>query len=514
MENETIFENISDTPVTEDTSLDALLAECRSYTDPLEDFTAPVTPPAPRRRDRAAERERKLLRNKRRFFRAYFIITGLLVCALLIAMIPLRNWLIRFETTSPDNYSQQVFDSHFAQQDWGKVYDAAKMEESGFEGREAFIRYMQDKVAAAEDKEISYYETSAGLSTDHKYIVMLGGEKIATFTLSGTVDSKTDKTDWSMTSLQLTVDRNCSIRVQSLPGYTVLVNGKTVSEDYIVRVISTKADDYLPEGVQGYSLLEYYVDGLMASPTVEVLNGDGNAVPTVFSAADNCYQLDLPVDEMTDTVRDIILGAAKANALFAIRAIGTGELSKHFDSSTQIYKDLCNTPTFIQSYASYGFDESVTNISDFYRYNDSLFSARVTLQLDITRKNGTVKSLEMNTTYIFTKDSTGNYKVTNITNVNLQEQVEQVRLSFDCDGTILGTLMADVTAETITIPLPTVPEGKEFLGWASREVADNGQITMNILFVPDESGVAKIPANLEPTTLYAVFGTEGAERND
>lgn len=468
----------------------------------------------PQRRNRVAEREQKLQKNAKRFYRIYYIATAAILCLLLILMIPLRSWLVRFESTQPDHRSQEVFDELFASQDWGKVYDAAQLAATEFETRDDFIAYMQAKVSTAKDKNISFYETSAGLSKDHKYIVQLGDERLATFTLAGTVNEKTSKTEWSISSLQLDVARSQSIRVQRLPGYTVLINGKEVSDDYLARVITTKAEEYLPEGIHGYTLEELLVDGLMTAPTVEVKNAEGYTVPTVFSVADNCYQLDLPVPEMTEAEQAVILGAAKANAMFAIRATGTGELSKYFDYTTQIYKDICNTPTFIQSFASYAFDESVTQITDFYRYSDDLFSARVTLQLDVTRKNGTVKSLDMNTTYIFSKNAAGTFMVSNITNVNLQEQVQQVKLSFDCDGTVLHTQMVDTSAATVTAPIPTVPAGQEFLGWAERKVESNGQVTMNILFVPDESGVAQVLTELEPMTLYAVFGEEGAERSE
>ncbi len=474
----------------------------------IEEGLRPGT--SPRRRNRAAEREQKLQKGAKRFYRIYFITIAAVLCLFLILMIPLTSWLERFETTQPDHQSQVVFTELFANQDWGKVYDAAKLSDTEFETREDFIAYMQAKVSTAKDKEFSFYETSAGLSKNHKYIVQLGKERFASFSLAGTVNEKTGKTEWSISSLQLDVARSQSIRIQRLPGYTVLINGKEVSDDYICRIITTKAEDYLPEGIHGYALEELLVDGLMSTPTVEVKDADGNTVPIILNASENCYQLNLPVPEMTDDERAVILGAAKANALFAIRAIGTGELSKYFDYTTQIYKDICSTPTFIQSFASYAFDESVTQISDFYRYNNDLFSARVTLQLDITRKNGTVKSLEMNTTYIFARNAAGTFMVSNITNVDLQEQVQQVKLAFDCNGTVLETQMVDASANSITLPEPDVQPGQEFLGWAAKTVADNGQITMNILFAPDANGTIPSGLKLEPMTLYAVFEAEGA----
>lgn len=516
MDNENILnpnlESASDTqldsfPAIGDAQLDELLSESKLLAMDMPDLatgTATTATLPQRRQDRVNEREQKLRKNARRFYRTYFICTAVLLCALFILMIPLHNWLVRFETTQPDHQSQQVYENLFAQPDWGKVYDLAKMEDSGFVDRDSYIRYMDGKVNAAQDKQIAYYETSAGLSKDHKYIVELDGEKIATFMLTGSVNPKTDKTEWEMTGLELVVANNHSITVQRTPGQTVLVNGKEVDDTCVVRNISTKAEDYLPEGVHGLSLQELYVDGLMENPTVEVIDANGNPVPTVFHAEENKYTIDLtPSSAMTDAERDVILGAAKANALFAIRAVGTSELRKYFDSETQIYKDICNTPTFIQSFASYGFKESVTAVNDFYRYSDNLFSARVTLQLDITRKNGTVKSLDMNTTYIFTKNASGNFMVSNITNVDLQETVEQVRLTFNCYDEILETMMVDTTAETITLPQFDIAPGDTFLGWATKTVSDDGQVTMTILFEPGQTGA--IPTDLAPMTLYAVF---------
>lgn len=511
MHNENINNlNLEDMPSISDNQLDELLAEATALSSDMPDLGATVTTATlPRRRDRASEKEKKLRRNARKFYRIYFAATAILLCLLLILMIPLRNWLERFETTQPDHHSQKVFNELFAQADWGKVYDAAKLD-SELGTKDGFIQYMQAKVDAAQNKEITFYETSAGLSKDHKYIVLLGDEKIATFTLTGTVNEKTQKTEWTMNSLQLALDFSQSISIQRLPGYTVFVNGEALSDDHVVRTISTKAEDYLPEGTHGYMLEELRVDGLMGNPAVEVKDAQGNIVPIVFNEETSCYQLNLPVPEMTAAEQDIILGAAKANALFAIRATGTGELSKYFDATTQIYQDICSTPTFIQSFASYSFNESVTAVSDFYRYGDNLFSARVTLQLDVTRKNGTVKSLEMNTTYIFTKNAAGTFMVTDITNVNLQEQVQQVRVQFECNGTTLTSTMVDSTANTITLPQPDVQPGQKFLGWASKSVADNGQVTMTILFAPGETGHIASDLKLEPMTLYAVFEAEGA----
>ena len=121
-----------------------------------------------------------------------------------------------------------------------------------------------------------------------------------------------------------------------------------------------------------------------------------------------------------------------------------------------------------------------------------------------------VKSLDMNTTYFMTQNAVGNYMVTNITNVELQQVIEQVRLAFDVDGTLMETRFADASAHTVAVPRPVAPEGKVFKGWATQTVGDDGKITRTIVFVPGEGGIAQVPVDLtlEPMTLYAVFEAE------
>ncbi len=513
MENETIIdlENAPDTqldafPTIGECQLDDLLMDINALIGDMPDLSAGTTAkttPSSQRRDRMAEKERKLRRNAKRFYRGYFIGVAVLLCALLVLMIPLHNWLVRFESTQPDQYSQYVYETYFAQPDWAKIYDLAQTEGADLAARDAYVAYMQSKVDAAQDKQITYYETSAGLSKDHKYIVELDGKRIASFMLTSSVNGS-NMTEWEMIDLQLVVNSSHSVTVLRFPGQTVLVNDKELGDECIVRTISTKAEEYLPEGIHGYRVQELYMDGLLTEPSVQILDAEGQAVDTVYNEEENRYEPKVTAaTEITDVEQNIALNAAKANALFAIRAIGTGELSKYFDNTTQIYKDICNTPTFIQSFASYSFNESVTAVSDFYRYSDDLFSARVTLQLDITRKNGTVKSLDMNTTYFFTKNSAGTFMVTNITNVDLQETVEKVKLTFHCYDEILETVMVDTTDNNISLPQFDIAPGDTFLGWATKTVSKDGQVTMTILFEPGQTG--NIPAELEPMTLYAVF---------
>jgi len=161
------------------------------------------------------EKEKKRLFRKPRVGTVLFY---LFYIALIVAffvgvnklLAPLEDWLIRYEASQPEQKCQEVFDSLFASPDWGKLYELAGIEDTVYEGKDAFATYMQAKSAG---KKITYIETSAGLSGDHKYIVKLDDEKIATFTLTGGAESQTDIPVWEFGELELFFTRNTSVTV-------------------------------------------------------------------------------------------------------------------------------------------------------------------------------------------------------------------------------------------------------------------------------------------------------------
>jgi hypothetical protein len=205
---------------------------------------------------------------------------------------------------------------------------------------------------------------------------------------------------------------------------------------------------------------------------------------------------------------NIAINAAKANALYAIRAIGTGELKKHFDSTSQIYKDICNTQVFLREYDSYRFTDNITAVSDFYRYSDDLFSAHVVLQLRVTLESGNAKIYDAATTFFFTRQEDGTYRVTDITNLHLQEQQVQVKLTFMTEEP--AHLMVDADAHQLTLPSITAPDGQTLRGWAKQEQDETGRTVMTIVFTPDENGTVYLSGTqpLEPMVLYPVFEKE------
>ena len=221
--------------------------------------------------------------------------------AVAIAMGALNNWLIGFEAAQPSTKSQAIFDEHFAQPDWVALYRFTKQQDSLFENEQSYAAYMQSLVA---DQTLHFVETSAGLTGDHKYIVKAGNQPIATFTL--TADNKDAQIpDWKLGAMELLCVKNRFCDIMVAPGCTVRVNGVALDEQYLIKIITTKADGHLPEGIEGYKANLYRVDGLMTNPIVTVTDADGQEVSMRYDSTACAYLQMRQQAPMTDSEKQV-----------------------------------------------------------------------------------------------------------------------------------------------------------------------------------------------------------------
>lgn len=453
-------------------------------------------------------RQRDVKKSTVLFYSIYGGVSLLLLIAILCLMIPLRSWLVRFEASQPHQQSAEIFQQLFSDPDWASIYTMAGEADTPYENKESFAVYMNSKLG---DTELSYLETSAGLSGDHKYVVKAGEESIATFTLTNTSDD--DVAQWKLGTVALMLKRSEDVTVTKLPGQTVFINGVALNDSHTIRTISTLAESHLPEGTHGYRLEQQYVDGFLMPPAVTVKDAAGNDVEVVFDLESGIYYThSVSSEQITSAQKALAENAAKTYAAFMIRAVSKGDLGKVFDTKSDIYRSIVDADSYVQGYSKYTIEDLV--VSDFYSYSDALFSVRVALNLNVTRTNGTVKEFAADNTYFFTKNTAGNWLVTNMVNVNIQQQVEKVRLTFMHNGNTLASTLVDASPDKLNMPAVTAPEGKVFAGWAKQTLSANGSTTMTVMFTPDESGAVYLDTDtkLEPMTLYALFKDAGGEQ--
>lgn len=468
---------------------------------------APRNPEAPK----PQKQKKRITAGTVIFYTLYFL--GILACVIGIryGMGMLEDWLIRFESSQPDTKSQEFFQELFEKPDWAALYDRCGLEGTEFEGKEAYVRYMKNKIGA---EKLTYSMTSAGLSGGQKYIVRLGDEKVATFTIQNTVTGELEIPDWKLESIELmTYPRVRNVTVVTQPGRTVSINGIPLDESYVVKTVSSLLESYLPEGIHGPSAVTFYADGFLVEPEVLVIDAEGNLVEMTYDAATCTYSEAVQEQLFTEIPAAEKTALIEATHAYSKALIGANKAAwkKLFVKDTEIYKNingLVANDSFFKGYTSFGFTEAV--VSEYCRYTEDFFSAKIQLTLNTYRSDGSVKPFEVDST-IFMTLSKGTWLVQNITNVNVHETTTLVRMTWMQDGQILASEMVDASDDILMPPAVTAAEGKEFLGWFKETMDENGDTTLSLIFAPTESGNISLPTDymLEPMVLQARFQDKG-----
>lgn len=488
---------------------------------------APVKKPAPKKRPAPAPAPEVPAKKQKKgprlgsviFYTLYFLFILLFVLATYLGLRGIRDWLASYEAAQPSYKAQQVFDQLFTDPDWGALYVSAGAKDSAYEGKDQYVAYMEEKVG---DTKLNYMETAGGLS-GKKYVVRLGDEKVASFTLVDkknvsvsldltNLDNLGEIPDWQLGSVEVFFQRIGSYRIVKLDGHTAYVNGVPLDESFTIMEATTIAEQYLPAGLTGVSMCTQEVTGLMEKPEVIVNDEDGNPVEVTYDEQTRTFTARTESNTMAEDQEKVALEAAKINALWMIEEVkDRGKVAKYYDASSKPYDDIVHLgELWMQGHAGYEFkNEEVTK---FAAYGDDMFSVYVSLDLDVTRKDGTVKTHDFAKTLFFKKIS-GNWKVVEWTNVDVSQPVGKVRLTFMDGSTLLTTDLVSNNIKTLVTPLITAPEGKVFAGWVRETVNEDGSILQTVMFEPDPiTGEVQLPEGtvLEPMVLYALFENAGA----
>ncbi len=411
----------------------------------------------------------------------------------------LRPWLTNFEAAQPKHTSQQVFQELFSPADWGRVYDEAKLDGTAYQGRDGFIQSMEELTAG---QELTLVETSAGLSGDRRYIVKSGSSSIAAFTLANA--GQNGETLWQLDSVEMLLGQTGTVTVRTGTDCRVLVNGTELDEDCQIQRIEQVAERYLPQGIHGPQTVVWQSQASsIQQAEVTVLDGTGASLPLTYDAESNCFSVQTAEEQPSEEERAMLLGAAKIYAKYMIRQATAAQVQSYFDSQSQIYQTIRSSEIWIKNTAGHSFENE--NIQEYYRYSPDVFSARVIMDMNVRRGNGTTKPYAIDSTFFFHRTNSG-WRAFEMTNVNVKAEILHSRLVFMNDQTEVGRLFVSSEDRSFTPPTVTPPQGQHFAGWATREQSGDS-VTMTVRFQPGEDGSVRLPENhaLEPMTLYAAF---------
>ncbi len=453
------------------------------------------------------------------FYTLYFMFILAFFLATYLGLNWLNGWLTDFELAQPTVKAQMVFDQLFTDPDWGALYVSAGVQDSAYEGKDQFVTYMENKIGST---PLNYMETSAGLSGNKKYLVRLGDEKVASFTLVDRNNTKnpslenleniTDIPDWTLGSVEVFFTREGSYRIEKLDGHTAYVNGVALDDSFTIQIATTKAESYLPEGTTGASMCTQEVTGIMELPAVTVADKNGNQMEVTYDEATRTFTERTVSNTITPEQEEQAINAAKTYCLWMIEEVtDRGKLAKYFDTASTVYKTITKGlgDLWMQGHAGYEFTD--VSVSKFASYGEDLFSVNVAMNLNVTRKDGTVKPHEFNQNLFFTRKD-GKWLAIEMTNEDIYQPVGKVRLTFMDGKTLLTSDFYTTDAKQIITPIIPTPAGKVFAGWVRQDVAEDGTTTLTVVFEPDETGRVALPegTNLLPMTLYTYFEDAGA----
>ena len=439
------------------------------------------------------------------FYTIYFLFIFAFFIGVFGVLNWLNGWLKAYEGAQPTVKCQQVFDELFGNPDWAQLYRLAGVEDTDFEGVNEYVSYMENKVGG---QELNFVETSAGLSGDKKYIVRLGSEKLATFTLTGQGERITDIPDWQLGDVELFFSRNNSIQIKKLENHVAYVNGVPLDDSYTIQIASTKADELLPVGTPSVRTSIQRIDGLLAVPQIVVYDETGTSqVEVVYNADTDTYEEMNDAIVISDEERAAVFGALEAYSGFMINASGSrAGVAKYFDGSSSTYSDIIKMGSELWMNSDNGHEFQNEEILGYTKYSDSLFSVRASLNMHVKCKDGTEKDYGVTESMIFIKKN-GNWVCNEMTNADITKPVGQVRLTFcDANGNTISSDFYATDASMLTTPTIPAPEGKTFSGWSRIDVGEDNTSTWTIVFNPDENGNVYLNgATLEPMTLYPLF---------
>ena len=470
---------------------------------------APVPTPSPEPQQPAKKSRKGPRTGSLIFYTLYILFLLGFAASLYFAHRQLEKWLTDYQASQPTEKLEQVLNEYFTHPDWAAIYDLAGIEDTLYEGRDAFAAYMEARVG---DQPLTCRETSMGLSGDKKYLLKLGTENIASFCLVSREDPQTGILHWELGDVEVCFSRNEDVTILIREGQTAFVNGVALDESHIIKTHSLTADTHLPPNVYAHRSYTLTLSGLLVEPVVTVVNRAGESQEVTYLTESDLYQT-APVDVAGEISRDeekAIQDAIKTYAKYLVGEADAEDLAKYFDTASELYRSFSGMELWMEEVETYRITSCA--VTEFCRYGEKAISARVNLTLSATPEEGDPQVFTIGSTFFFELQR-GRWLCIGSTDVPILTPTGTVRLTFLLDGQVLLDDFLDPDAGFIPVPMVSSRGEQEFAGWYRMDTAPDGTVTMTQVLGPGENGIVPIPEGFipEPMTLYGLFAEAATE---
>lgn len=341
-------------------------------------------------------RKKKTLKRilKSRFYRVYFAVVAVALAAIAIGLVWLNGVVGDYEISQPVHAAQEVAQL-FEQADYDRLYDLDTAARD-FSGGDRAL-YVESLTALSEGRQIAWHEAYSANPDERKYAVTLDGEKLAAFTLvpSGKT-TKHGNTLWMLGSVTTNValrgteaagDLSAApYRVTAPAGYTVTVNGRTLTEaDALNTGIPILPEDFVPSDVQAPTMTEYAFFSEEGAPQLSAVDDKGETAQVVEDG-ENAWKCPLKQnDELREKYSSAIIALAERIAKYTVKDLSKNRVLANVAGGSPAETIL---KKFSNSWAPAHRTAKVSDavISDFYVLSDDCFTCHVDFTFTLTSK--------------------------------------------------------------------------------------------------------------------------------
>ncbi len=342
------------------------------------------------------------------FYKIYFAVVAVFLCALTVALILLNGWLKSYEAAQPVNLINSIVEKHLKVGDIAYLQENYALKISPYETPENITAFFENEIysktlsSVVSAKRPDDCDAAYTIKADDKKLLNIYLKKesdaasfLPTYTvLRAELDSEYYK------SISITMPQNCEIKV----------NGITLEND-------VRKDSEIPEFVKKY--LEGEKTTKQQIAVIENLLSDNVSVVAVMNGKqtevhknDTTYSVYQYIDNsIKNKVQYVATEGSKAYAGYMQADATLSQVAAYFDTGCDFYKNIRSSYTdHILEHTAAGFDDVENN--EVFKYSDNIYSCHVKFT-QVLKRNGMTYKIYFDK-YVFLEKHGASFRIIDI----------------------------------------------------------------------------------------------------
>ncbi len=336
------------------------------------------------------------------FYKIYFSVIAVFGVFLILGLVWFNGFLKDFEANQPQNIAQGIIENHLKTNGIKRLHDNYGLALSPYE-TEQTIGVFYDQYISGKELTLGSLSLKPD-NVDVAFTVCADKERILDIYIN-----RNEKGKYFVSETKINPTLLKSYTVNTDETTEISVNGIPVSAEQRQNVEPTEAVKSLLQANSGTAKQSIRLENMLCEPCV--LAGSGDTKSTLI-AADTVFSSEQSFPER-QKIEQLVFSGTSAYASYMFNLVPISDVGAHFDTSSEFYRNLRRTDVhYTLEYVSNRVEDF--KISDMHKYNDSLFSCRVTFTNVLTRRGK--EHLDYFNKYIYVKSMGNGYKIIDMQN--------------------------------------------------------------------------------------------------